>query len=287
MIRTFLYTISVSLALLSAFSLQAQVKPASPAGDTIRLTKPAQDSTLRRQATPSRKQDSTAARKQARSTPPVTRLPDSVYYVPGGLRIGVDISRFALLYFQPYRTDVTFQADARINKKFYGAIEMGYNRTSHSDTSYTYKGNGMYATIGVDYDFLKKRDKDEKNMVFAGIRYGFARNTYEVPKYRIISDYWGSDITGSYPKTNMTAHWIELCMGIRVEALKNFFLGWGIREKIMLSSSADDAFPPIVIPGFGSGNKRSQFDMTYTVSYYFPLYKLKISESREPRKKKD
>lgn len=272
MIRTFLYTLSIiSLAGLLTISAQAQVKPTTTAGDTTRAQTSRKDST---------------ARKAVRQTPPAPpKLPDSIYYVPGGLRVGIDISRFALLYFQPYRTDVTFQADVRLGRKFYGAVELGYNRTSHSDTSYTYKGNGVYTTIGVDYDFLKKKDKDEKNMVFAGIRYGFARNTYEVPSYKIISEYWGSNISGSYPKTNMTAHWLELSLGIRVEALKNFFLGWGIREKIMLSNSAEDAFPPIVIPGFGSGNKRSQFDMTYTVSYYFPLYKLKVRESREPKKK--
>jgi hypothetical protein len=211
---------------------------------------------------------------------------DSIYTTSGGLRIGLDISRFVVMAFQPYRTDITVQADAQINKRLYGAIEVGYNKTSHSDTSYTYKGNGEYVTIGVDYDFLKKREPQEKNMVYGGIRYGFAHNTYEAPAYAIHSDYWGSNITGSYPKTSITAHWIELVFGLRVEVLKNFFLGWGVREKIMVSNSASSEFPPIVIPGFGSGSKRSQFDMTYTVSYYIPLYKVKIHVPREQPKKK-
>ncbi|PSL22827.1 DUF6048 family protein [Chitinophaga ginsengisoli] len=297
MIRTFLYSLSISLAGLLTQAAQAQVKPA---GDTsIKKTavdtsapKPAQRPATAAplKAAPLKKAVDTSGHKTAQrppATPVPAKKPDSIYYVPGGLRLGIDISRFALHFFQPYRTDVAVQADARINKKLYGAFELGYNRTSHSDTSYTYKGSGAYATVGVDYDFLKKKDPSEKNMVYGGIHYGFARNTYEVPAFNIHNKYWQSVTPGSFPKTNMTAHWIELTFGMRVEALPNFFLGWAVREKIMLSNNAAEGFDPIVIPGFGSGSKSSQFDLTYTVSYYLPLYKLKIRESREPKKKKD
>ncbi|UPK69844.1 DUF6048 family protein [Chitinophaga filiformis] len=312
MIRTFLYSLSISLAGLLTQAVQAQVKPA---GDTS-IRKTAADTSAKatqRPATtaPSGKAVDTSGPKTAQrpqATTPTSgravdstgrktvqrtaaiappKKPDSVYYVPGGLRLGIDISRFALHFFQPYRTDVAVQADLRLNKKLYGAFEVGYNRTSHSDTNYTYKGNGVYATAGIDYDFLKKKDPADKNMVYGGIHYGFARNGYEAPAFNIHNQYWESETPGSFPKTNMTAHWIELTFGMRVEALPNFFLGWAVREKIMLSNNAIDGFDPIIIPGFGSGSKSSQFDMTYTVSYYLPLYKLKIRESREPKKKND
>lgn len=250
MIRTFLFSLSVSLL---ALTTQAQ--------DTTALRITAKDTA------------------RTRTTVKTLTPKDTAFYSStGGLRIGLDISRFALLYFQPYRTDVTVQADVRLNSKLYGAIETGFNRTAHSDTNYSYKASGVYATVGIDYDFLKKKEPDEKSMVYGGIRYGFARNTYEVPFYSIKSSYWGDNLNldGSYPKTSMSAHWIEFVFGLRVEVLKNFFLGWGVREKIMLSSSASKEAPPIVIPGFGSGSKKSQFDMTYTLSYYFPLYKVKV-----------
>jgi hypothetical protein len=256
MIRTFLF----SLSFLTSLTAQAQVKDSlAPKKDTTH---------------------------KLVSNPLPVKVKDSIYTVPGGLRIGLDISRFAVMAFQPYRTDITVQGDIQLNKRLYAALETGFNRTSHSDTNYTYKGSGQYATIGVDYDFLKKKEKTEKNMVYGGIRYGFAHNSYEVPAYIIRSDYWGSNIPGAYPKTSMTAHWIELVFGLRVEVLKNFFLGWGVREKIMISNSASKEFPPIVIPGFGSGTKNSQFDMTYTVSYFFPLYKVKIHVPQDKPKKK-
>jgi hypothetical protein len=272
MIRTFLCFLSISLAGLLTQAAQAQVKPATAAGDTSIKKLPA---------------DTSASGKQVKSnTALVPPEKDSIYITGGGLRLGIDISRFVIHFFQPYRTDVAIQGDIRVSRKIYAAAEVGFNRTSHSDTGYTYKGSGAYAIIGADYDFLKKKDPNEKNMVYGGIRYGIARNTYEAPAYLIRDGYWDSETPGSFPKTNMTAHWIELTFGMRVEALPNFFLGWAVREKILLSKNSPDGFAPIVIPGFGSGSKSSQFDMTYTVSYYLPLYKLKINETKRLNKKK-
>ncbi|QHS61157.1 DUF6048 family protein [Chitinophaga agri] len=273
MIRTFLCSLSISLAGLFSQAVQAQVKPAPAVRDTS--IKPILT-------------DTSALRKDGKQTTPALTPPqkDSIYVTGGGLRLGVDISRFIIHFFQPYRTDIAIQGDIRLTRKLYAAAEVGYNRTSHSDTSYTYKGNGQYAIIGIDYDFLKKKDPNEKNMVYGGLRYGFARNTYEVPAYNIRNGYWDTEQPGSVPKTNMTAHWIELTFGMRVEALPNFFLGWAVREKILLSKNSPDGLSPIVIPGFGSGSKNSQFDMTYTLSYYLPLYKLRINETKRMEKQK-
>jgi len=239
---------------------------------------PAKDST-----SPKARSAKDSAALKAKPLP--AKIADSIYLSNGGIRIGLDISRFALLYFQPYRTDITVQADVRLGQKIYGAIETGWNRTSHStDTTYSYKGNGIYSTIGIDYDFMKKKETTEQNMLYGGIRYGFARTSYEVSNFIMTNDYWNAHITGNYPNTSVTAHWIELVFGLRVEAAKNLFLGWGVREKIMIHNGADKSHPPIVIPGFGSGTKNSQFDMTYTVSYMLPLYKVKVHVPRDGKK---
>lgn len=273
MIRTFLYSLSISLAGLLTQAAQAQVKPAPAARDT----------SIKRTTT-----DTSAPRKPVKATSEVLKPPrkDSFYITGGGLRLGLDISRFAIHAFQPYRTDIAIQGDVRLGRKIYAAAEVGFNRTSHSDSSYTYKGNGVYTTLGFDYDFLKKKDPNEKNMVYLGMRYGFARNSYEAPSYLIKNGYWDVETPGSFPKTNMVAHWIELTFGMRVEALPNFFLGWAVREKILLSKNSPDTFDPLVIPGFGSGSKSSQFDLTYTLSYYIPLYKLKFNETKRMEKLK-
>lgn len=256
MIRTLIFTFVGFSALVAT----AQIKPAAPVRDSSRPH---------------------AAGVRDSAAPAVAIQPDSIVMAPGGIRLGIDISRFALLFFQPYRTDVVIVGDARLNKSLYAAIETGFSRTSHSDTNYTYKGNGVFATIGIDYNFLKQADPKERHMVYGGIRYGFAQLGYEAPSYTIHSPYWGGNLKGSFPKTNMTAHWAELVLGIRTEVLKNLFLGWSLRERILISSN-DNAFQPIVIPGYGSGSKRSQFDMQYSITYCLPLWQVKV---RIPRPK--
>ncbi|WP_343689949.1 DUF6048 family protein [Chitinophaga sp.] len=293
MLRTFLYTLFISLAAVAA---QAQVKK-----DTIPA--PVKDTTHQASSNTGTKMKATAFKpiapkdttglkaKSAKDSaalkgkPVVAKIADSTYLSNGGVRIGLDISRFALLYFQPYRTDITVQADVRLGQKIYGAIETGWNRTSHStDSTYSYKGNGIYSTIGIDYDLMKKKETTEQNMLYGGIRYGIARNTYQIPHYRMTNNYWDATVEGSYPKTTVTSHWIELVFGLRVEAAKNLFLGWGVREKIMIHNGAPASHPPIVIPGYGSGTKNSQFDMTYTISYLLPLYKVKVHVPRDQKK---
>src|SRR5690606_27138175 len=107
---------------------------------------------------------------------------------------------------------------------------------------------------------MKKQETRERYMFYGGIRYGFAQMSYEAPSYTIYDSYWGDKLPGSFPKTNASAHWVELILGIKAEVLKNFFVGWSIREKIKISGPKSDGIPPIVIPGFGSGTNGSQFD---------------------------
>lgn len=204
-------------------------------------------------------------------------LPEVKIDVPAGVRVGLDLTRFAVRAFQPYRTDVTVVLDARYNDRLYLASDLSYNTTSHSDTNYTYKGSGMSITIGANYNLLKAQIPKENFMIYGGMRYGLAVFSYEVPEYTIYNDYWGNT-KGSYPKTNAMAHWVELTVGIKVEVLKNFFLGWSLHERILINNKlSKQDFPPLVIPGFGKGYKGSAFDMQYTLSYLFPIWKVKQS----------
>ncbi|SHK98995.1 hypothetical protein SAMN05444266_101826 [Chitinophaga jiangningensis] len=252
MIRTFNFSFILSSCLFCG-TLFAQKKTAAPAA------KPAADTSHQ------------SAVKKVTATP----VKDSSWLVPGGLRIGVDLGRIVNNIYYPYRQEYTIVADARLNANTYAALEIGYTNTPYSDTNYTYKGNGMFATIGLDYNFLKRQYVNEKNMFFGGIRYGISHFNYEVPTYTIHAPYWGGQLSGSYPKTNVTAHWAELVLGLKTEVLKNFFLGWNVRTRILINNVDKDGFTPLTIPGFGSGSKNAVFDMQYTISYVLPFYKVR------------
>lgn len=260
MTRIFYYiSLSVSSILFTVAAV-AQNKPAAIKPDTLHKTI---------------KADTT--HKMVMDTVHRTFIPvkDSSWYIPGGIRIGVDLSRIVSAIYYPYRKEVTVVADARINSNLYAAVEVGFTSTPYKDTNYTYKGSGIFMTAGVDYNFLKRQYHSEKNMFYGGIRYGFSHFSYEVPTYKMKSAYWGDQLTGSVPKTNVNAHWIELVVGMKAEVLKNFFMGWNIRERILINNVKTTDFTPLVIPGFGNGSKRSVFDVQYTVSYVIPFYRLK------------
>ncbi|SEA63904.1 hypothetical protein SAMN05660909_02809 [Chitinophaga terrae (ex Kim and Jung 2007)] len=259
MIRILLcFSLISSLLLCGVANAQNKSAPAKPVKDTTH--KAVAD---------------TARKKTAADTARIALPKDSSWYIPGGVRIGLDLSRIVTAIYYPYRKEVTVVADARINANWYAAFEAGYGSTPYSDSNYTYKGSGFYTTLGADYNFLKRQYPTEKNIFYVGMRYGFSHFNYSVPEYNNRNNYWGDNIKGSIPKTNANAHWIELVVGLKAEVLKNFFLGWNIRERIMINSVKSPDFTPITVPGFGSGSKRSVFDVQYTVSYVIPFYRLK------------
>ena len=59
------------------------------------------------------------------------------------------------------------------------------------------------------------------------------------------------------------------------ELLPNFFLGWSVRAKFLLSATKDLHVTPYVIPGLGYTSSEVPFDFSITVSYRIPLIKTK------------
>ncbi len=61
-----------------------------------------------------------------------------------------------------------------------------------------------------------------------------------------------------------------------MEVLKNFYLGWSLHDRLLLTKKLSKGdYPPMVIPGYGKGNKGNVFDVQYTVSYLIPMWKVK------------
>lgn len=273
MTRIFIYSSLIATSILSGIAATAQNKPAAIKADTTHPKAVKADTIHMAKADTAKKA----------VVPPHK---DSTWYVPGGIRVGLDLSRIVSAIYYPYRKEVTVVADARINGNLYAAFETGYANTPHSDSNYTYKGNGMFVTLGVDYNFLKRQYHSERNMFYGGIRYGFSHFNYSVPTYAIRNTYWGDHLTGSIPKTNVNAHWIELVVGLKAEVLKNFFMGWNIRERILINNVKNPDMTPLTIPGFGSGSKRSAFDVQYTISYVIPFYRIKEKQPEIKEKTK-
>lgn len=201
-----------------------------------------------------------------------------------GLRLGIDLSRIPVHYFNPYRTDFEFQADARVDSDLYLAADAGWNRTQLDNKPvYEYNSNGVYLKAGVDYNLIKLQFPQEANMVYAGFRYGIARMTRTIPQYQINDPYWGN-VNGNFSSKALMPQWGELILGIKAEVLNNFFMGWALHLRILTTQNIGNPVRPYIVPGFGNATKNSVFDVSYTISYRIPLWKPK---PKPPRKKSE
>jgi hypothetical protein len=195
-----------------------------------------------------------------------------------GLRLGYDISRLALYYFEPERKEMNFSADFEIKTHIYSAFEYGMQDVKMNNDLYSYQSEGSYFTIGFDKNYLKNIELNQYEMLYGGIRYGYARYSHSASDITIVSDYWGNYTGATVPETKASAHWLELVGGIKGELFKNFFVGWSFRARYLLYQSKDNPLDPYHVPGFGSLKNRTSLGFTYSIYYRIPMYKATIRE---------
>jgi len=193
-----------------------------------------------------------------------------------GLRLGFDVSRLSLYYFQPERKALEVSSDMEVIKNLYPTIELGWNNIKlKQDSLFNCYSNGYYVRLGVDHNFLKPENKNGREMFIGGIRYGYSFFSDYAQNIIIKDSYWG-DFNGGIPKSSLSAQWLELVVGFRTELFKNLFLGWTLRGRLLLAKSKDDETGPYWIPGFGKGNTKTGIGFNYSIFYSIPLYKAKF-----------
>jgi len=191
-----------------------------------------------------------------------------------GPRIGIDMSRFLMpSIHKEIQSGFEIQADYPYKGNFFPTVEAGYQSVNDLKDSFHYTNKGPYARIGVDLNIKQFESLSDNDLVFVGVRYGFSRFAQETLAADF-SNYWGT-IQTSFPKKYLNAHWGELVFGLKGELLPNFFLGWSVRAKFLLSTTKDLHVTPYVIPGLGYTSSEVPFDFSITVSYRIPLIKTK------------
>ena len=210
-----------------------------------------------------------------------TKVKDTLGYKTNyGLRLGIDISRpvFSSLYSNYAGLEIV--ADYRIKKNIYIATEIGFEEnTSREDYSNsTTKGN--YIRLGLNYNAYKNW-LDMNNEIFVGYRYGFSLFNQTLNSYQTnvsdgeIGSYFPTAMnTTDQSAVNLNAHWSELMLGIKVEALKNIFVGFSVSYKVLMSVKEPIGFKTLFSPGFNRiFESNTGFGLNYTISYLIPFSK--------------
>lgn len=194
-----------------------------------------------------------------------------------GLRVGVDLTKPLRSFLDENYQGFEIKGDYRIYENYYLAAEIGNEKDLISEENITASAKGSYAKVGANYNFYDNWAGME-NLIFAGLRYGFSAFSTELEEYSIYNknSYFEPD-TRLEPQEfrNLTASWLELQLGLKVEVLNNIFLGAHVQLKRRIAQRAPGFFDNLYIPGFNRTYDDSSTGVGYgySISYLIPLYK--------------
>ncbi len=222
----------------------------------------------------------------AQSKPIDTKPKDTVVYKqPYGLRIGVDLSRPTISFFEEEYTGIEFVGDYRLSLKYYLAAELGNEKRTRQEDAYNFTTSGSYIKVGFDYNTYANW-YGEQNMIYAGARVAFSTFNHTINNYQIFDSnrYWSPDgfqESGSAPieLESRTATWVEAVLGIKAELFANIYLGASVRLGALVPNPnkklEEGEFSNLFIPGFNKVTDNSIFGIGYnfSISYFLPLYK--------------
>lgn len=190
-----------------------------------------------------------------------------------GIRFGVDISKPITSLINSDYKGVEIVADARVYKDFYAALEFGFDNITDSEDYFNYTSNGSYFKVGANYNAYDNW-VGMTNEIYVGIRYGVAfldqkLNSYTPNMYGVYLPPETVDINTEL--SGLSAQWAEFVLGLKVETLKNFYMGFSLSFKAVTSNKDPENFKNLYIPGFYNVSLNNLgFGFNYTLSYLIP-----------------
>ena len=157
-------------------------------------------------------------------------------------------------------------------RKYFPILELGFaGADKTSNNAINFNTNGLFGRLGVDFN-LQKKGKDSKptnNMFQAGVRLGMSNFNYNITNAIVSDSYWGASEVINYNNISTNKMWFEVVVGVRVEIVKNIFMGWSVRNKNLLSKDIPNSPNPWYIPGFGTNTGNSNWAINYVIGYHF------------------
>ena len=209
-----------------------------------------------------------------------------------GLRLGVDLFKLTRSFYETDYRGLEVVGDFRLTRRHYLAAEIGNENKTVDDDQLNFTTEGTYIKVGFDYNSYENWLNME-NIISIGLRYGVSSFSQTLNSYQIYNPnpYFGEQpiVIDGTKNDGLTAQWVEVVAGMKVEVLKNIFVGFSFRLNRLVSQKRPNNFDNLYIPGFNrTYNGDFGVGFNYTVSYFIPLYKatVKSKEKKEKDKKK-
>ncbi|MBU2927261.1 hypothetical protein KO515_03375 [Winogradskyella psychrotolerans] len=196
-----------------------------------------------------------------------------------GLRLGADISKLARTFFSDDYTGFEIMGDYRLTKRIYIAGELGNEERILENEVLNNTTKGSYFKAGIDMNFYQNW-LDMENMIYGGLRIGastFSQTLNNYTIYDTYNQYWDGRYTVEEGKEfdGLTALWTELIIGLKAEIFNNFFAGFNVQLKVLISDKEINNYENLYIPGYNRTYDSSRFGggFGFNFSYLVPIFK--------------
>lgn len=191
-----------------------------------------------------------------------------------GLSVHYDIASpiMGLIYGKIDNYEIQF--DVNLYRRIYPTLEIGFSSVDKTlSTGTRYRTNAPFFRIGLNYGLLKpfKNDgsiRNVKSYPFIGLRYCFSPMNYQISDLVISDPYWGTSETVGFSESLIYSGWIDIVGGVRIDIYKGLTMGWSVRFKTGLHTTAPDKSYLWYVPGYGKSSS-SSFAFSYTIGYTF------------------
>ena len=197
------------------------------------------------------------------------------------LSIGIDL--YNPIYSSINDDDLSYEliTSLRILEDFSIASEIGSLDRYIEDENINFTSTGEYIKFGFDYNLFNNWVGMD-NSIYLGMRFATSSFNNKIDSYTLRNpdSYWSNNVTSDYETINhsdQNANWIELLVGIKVETIKNIYLGINLRLNRLLSNTSPNNFNNLYIPGFNKVTDDNSWGsgFNYTLTYSIPLKKRK------------
>ena len=202
-----------------------------------------------------------------------------IYKQKYGLRLGADISKIARTFVDDNYTGLELMGDYRLTKRIYLAGEIGNEERTIENEVLNNTTKGSYFKGGIDLNFYRKW-LDMENMIYAGFRAGastFSQTLNSYGVYNINNQYWNEQVSinESEEFKGLTATWLENQIGIKAEMFNNFYAGFNVQLKGLITETEPNNFENLYIPGFNRTYDSGRFGtgFNFNLSYLIPIFK--------------
>lgn len=205
-----------------------------------------------------------------------------------GIRLGADAYRFTKSFLDKNYKGFEVVGDYRITKRYYIAGELGSENKTTEDDRLNFTTKGSYVKVGFDYNGYENWT-GMHNLITIGLRYSASTFSQTLNSYLPYNRNHFFDetapIVANTKFDGLSAQWIEVVAGVKVELFHNLFAGFSLRLNKLVANNKPENFDNLYIPGF---NRTYGGDFgvgaNYTITYLVPLYSKKTFGAKPVKK---